>query len=94
MRYKFVGQLLAAIIVVYYGGVYVHHLPFIGAEALPDYIGQPFTVIAIVGMINALNLSDGLDGLAGGEALISLIAIAYLAYQFSGAAAMAIAAVT
>ena len=27
-RYKFIGQLLAAIIVVYYGDIYVSHFPF------------------------------------------------------------------
>jgi len=91
---KFFGQLVAAITVVYYGGVYVFHFPFMGLDALPQYIGKPFTVIAIVGMINALNLSDGLDGLAGGEALISLVAIAFLSYLYDAAVALAVAAVT
>jgi len=91
---KLFGQFLAAVAVVYVGDVYVHHFPFLGFEELPAIIGKPFTVIAIVGMINALNLSDGLDGLAGGEALISLAAIAYLSYQFDGAAAVAVAVAT
>ena len=93
-RYKFIGQILAAAVVVYYGDVYVYHFPFMGLTELPAYIGKPFTVIAIVGMINALNLSDGLDGLAGGEALISLAALAYLAYQYDGFDAAVIAVAT
>lgn len=92
--FKFIGQLIAAIVVVYYGDIYVIHFPFIGSGELPEYIGQPFTVIAIVGMINALNLSDGLDGLAGGESMISLAAIAYLSYIYDGSATLAIAAAT
>ena len=92
--FKFFGQLVAAVIVVYYGDVYVFHFPFMGFEELPQYIGKPFTVIAIVGMINALNLSDGLDGLAGGEALISLAAIAFLSYLYEAAAVLAVAAAT
>ena len=92
--FKFFGQLVAAVTVVYYGDIYVFHFPFMGVEELPQYIGKPFTVIAIVGMINALNLSDGLDGLAGGEALISLAAIAFLAYLYDGATALAVAAAT
>ncbi|MCK4674905.1 MAG: undecaprenyl/decaprenyl-phosphate alpha-N-acetylglucosaminyl 1-phosphate transferase, partial [Gammaproteobacteria bacterium] len=92
--FKFVGQVIAALIVVYYGDIYVFHFPFLGFEELPEYIGKPFTVFAIVGMVNALNLSDGLDGLAGGEALISLAAIAYLAYQFDSAVVIAVAAAT
>ena len=91
---KLAGQIIAAIIVVYYGDIYVFHFPFLALEELPGYIGKPFTVIAIVGMVNALNLSDGLDGLAGGEALISSAAIAYLAFQFDGAVAITVAAVT
>lgn len=89
---KLIGQIIAALIVVYYGEIYVIHFPFFTTEEIPAYIGKPFTVIAIVGMINALNLSDGLDGLAGGEALISLAAVAYMAYSYEGAAAVVIAA--
>lgn len=92
--YKFLGQFLAAITVVYYGDIFVFHFPFIGTENVTQYIGKPFTVIAIVGMINAMNLSDGLDGLAGGEALISLLAIAYLSFQFDGSVALAVSAIT
>ena len=92
--FKFFGQLVAAITVVYYGDIYVFHFPFMGLEELPQYIGKPFTVIAIVGMINALNLSDGLDGLAGGEALISLAAIAFLSYLYDASTALAVAGAT
>lgn len=92
--FKFIGQVIAAITVVYYGDLYVFHFPFLAFEEIPETIGKPFTVFAIVGMVNALNLSDGLDGLAGGEALISLAAMAYLAYQFDGAIVIAVAAAT
>lgn len=89
---KFIGQFASAIIVVYYGDIYVSHFPFIGLDLLDESIGRPFTVIAIVGMINAINHSDGLDGLAGGESLLSLGAIIYLAYIFDGSQVMLIAA--
>jgi UDP-GlcNAc:undecaprenyl-phosphate GlcNAc-1-phosphate transferase len=92
--FKFAGQLIASITVVYYGDLYVFQFPFMGLQELPQYIGKPFTVIAFIGMINALNLSDGLDGLAGGEALISLAAILYLAFLFDGTIVMTITAAT
>jgi len=78
---KFIGQFIAAIILVYYGNLYVYHFPFMGLEYLPERIGKPFTVFALMGMMNATNHSDGLDGLAGGLSLVSFIAIAYLIYQ-------------
>ena len=91
---KFIGQFVAAGVVVYYGDVYVHHFPFVEEGAVPAIFGKLFTIFAIVGMINALNLSDGLDGLAGGEALVSLFAIGYLAYLFDSNVALIIVAAT
>jgi UDP-GlcNAc:undecaprenyl-phosphate GlcNAc-1-phosphate transferase len=77
---KLVGQVLAVIPIVVVGGIYVTRLPLISDVALPVYLAVPFTVFALVGMINALNTSDGLDGLAGGEAVISFLAIGTVAY--------------
>lgn len=85
---KFIGQFVAAILVVYYGGVVVETFPFMDMEPLPANIGKPFTVVALVGMINAINHSDGLDGLAGGESLMSLAGILYLASQAEGTQTM------
>ena len=81
---KFIGQFMAAILVVYFGGVVVESFPFLGLDPLPPEIGKPFTVFALVGAINAINHSDGLDGLAGGESLMSLAGIVYLASQAAG----------
>jgi len=86
---KFSGQLFAAGLVVFYGGLYVSNFPFFGA--VPPEIGKPFTVFALMGMINAINHSDGLDGLAGGESMLSLIAIAYLGYLASNSSSVLIA---
>ena len=91
---KFVGQFLAAGVVVYYGDLYVSYFPLNNYETISESIGRPFTVIAIVGMINAINHSDGLDGLAGGESLISLGVIAYLAFVFDSALMLVISAAT
>jgi UDP-GlcNAc:undecaprenyl-phosphate/decaprenyl-phosphate GlcNAc-1-phosphate transferase len=77
---KFVGQLAAAGFVVYYGDLWVSHVPFVDG-ALPANIGKPFTMFALIGVINAINHSDGLDGLAGGETVLSLIALAILGYM-------------
>lgn len=81
---KFVGQLIAVIPVVYFGDLYVTHLPFLDMYEIPDTAGRLFTVFALIGMINAINHSDGLDGLAGGMSLLSLSCLAYLAYLMDG----------
>lgn len=91
---KFLGQFIAVIPVVYFGDLYVTHLPFMGLEPLPASIGKPFTVMAMMGMINAINHSDGLDGLAGGMSLLSLSCMAYLAYLADGALVILIALAT
>lgn len=77
-RVKFVGQIVAATGVVFGGDLYVSRLPFVGDFPLPEMLARPFSVFALVGVVNAVNHSDGLDGLAGGECLLSLGAIAAL----------------
>jgi UDP-GlcNAc:undecaprenyl-phosphate GlcNAc-1-phosphate transferase len=86
---KFAGQFLAVIPLVWFGGLWVSQVPFLGV-ALTESIGKPFTVFAIVGVINAVNHSDGLDGLAAGESLLSMGCIAYLA-RLAGDTALVLA---
>lgn len=88
---KFVGQFIAVLLVVYHGDLYVTQLPLLGLEPLHEAFGRVFTVIAMVGVINAINHSDGLDGLAGGESLLSFGALAWLAYQANDMTVVAIA---
>jgi len=79
---KFVGQVLAALVVIFYGGLKISllgdYLP--DGILIPDLVAIPLTLLAIVGVTNAINLSDGLDGLAGGSSLLIFICIGYLAY--------------
>src|SRR5438874_10204606 len=79
-RLKFLGQIIAVLIVVLYGRMVIRYVPFLGLEPLPDYVALPLTVFALVGVTNAINLADGLDGLAGGITLLSLGMIAILAH--------------
>lgn len=87
---KFLGQLIAVVIVVVYGDVVIRQLPF-GGSTIPDYISIPLTVFVLVGITNAINLADGLDGLAGGTTLLSLGCISLVAYLASDAELVLIA---
>lgn len=80
-RVKFLGQIVAVLTVMAYGGVYIRHVPLLtGADVLPFYLSFPITFLFLLGITNAINLSDGLDGLAGGMSLLSVGAIAFLGY--------------
>ncbi|MGN1385556.1 MAG: glycosyltransferase family 4 protein, partial [Bacillus sp. (in: firmicutes)] len=78
-KVKFIGQILAALVVVL-GGVQVDYinLPFGGGIEL-GVLSIPLTILWIVGITNAINLIDGLDGLAAGVSAIALITISGMA---------------
>ncbi len=80
-RMKFLGQVLAAAIIIGLAGVRLNTVPFVDDVLFPAWVAIPLTLLVIVGVTNAVNLADGLDGLAGGLSLISFAGIAYLAYQ-------------
>jgi UDP-GlcNAc:undecaprenyl-phosphate GlcNAc-1-phosphate transferase len=79
---KFLGQLLAALVIVFYGGVRIVSLGGLLPDdvILADWFATALTLVLLVGVINAINLADGLDGLAGGISLLSFCCIGYLAY--------------
>jgi UDP-GlcNAc:undecaprenyl-phosphate GlcNAc-1-phosphate transferase len=79
-RTKFLGQVVAALIVVVLGGAELTRTPFIYDGSLPGWFSVPFTVFVIVGVTNAVNLSDGMDGLAGGTSLLATGALGLLAW--------------
>lgn len=66
---------------VFAGPVQIHSLGALfggGAVALGPF-AAPFTVLVLLGYINALNMLDGLDGLAGGVACVALGLLAAVA---------------
>ena len=75
---KFIGQLVAAIIVVCYGNVIMQDISAYGLYLNFGIFAKPVTIIFILGIINCLNLIDGLDGLAGGIATIFFITISII----------------
>lgn len=75
--WRILAQVLASLIIIYWGGVRVEQLgPLFGmGETSLGALSVPFTVFATVGLINAMNMIDGADGLAG---LLGLAALAML----------------
>ncbi|HXE65544.1 MAG TPA: MraY family glycosyltransferase [Rhodanobacteraceae bacterium] len=76
---RVVVEIVAILVVISTTGVYVHSLGLLhGYDLQLGWLGIPFTVLAVIGLINAFNLMDGIDGLAGCLALVSAGAIALL----------------
>ena len=74
-KWRIGAQVLAALIMIWLGGVSVQQLAdVVGVHSFVlGWLSIPVTVFVVVGMINALNMADGVDGLAGGQALVSLL---------------------
>ncbi len=86
---RFGVQIIAALVMVYGGGVVLSDL----GRMLPSgevlelgVLAVPFTVFATIGVINALNMCDGLDGLSGTLALISIAGLMIVAFVNGGPA--------
>ena len=73
--WRILAQAIAALIIIYWGGVRVEQLgPLFGmGEMSLGYLSVPFTVFATIGLINAVNMVDGADGMAGLLGLAALM---------------------
>lgn len=79
-RYKFLVQIIAALVVVIYGQIYFTEITFLGFKLEFNlYISYILSVFFIVAISNAINLIDGLDGLAGGISSIYFLTIGIIA---------------
>jgi UDP-GlcNAc:undecaprenyl-phosphate GlcNAc-1-phosphate transferase len=75
--FKLLGQLVAALILIY-SGVQVNIFPF-------QWLNVAVSVLWVVGITNALNLLDNMDGLSGGVAAIAsafLLLLAAMSGQY------------
>lgn len=76
---KFIGQLVAACIIVFYGNIVLRDVSAFGIYIDFGYFSIPFTIFFILGCINCMNLIDGLDGLAAGISSIYFATIGIIA---------------
>ncbi|HZI69050.1 MAG TPA: MraY family glycosyltransferase, partial [Hanamia sp.] len=80
---KFVGQLIAAGIIIKFGGIEIKDLyGILGIHALPPTASFLISLFTIVVITNSFNLIDGVDGLAGSLGLLtSLVFGIYFYYS-------------
>lgn len=82
-RYKFLVQIIAACILVYYGNIYLNDISAFGLNLNFGVLSKPITVFFVLAIINAINLIDGLDGLAAGTSSIYFLAILVIAFMLN-----------
>lgn len=81
VRMRLAGQTLAALVVIVLGDVYLVNLgDLLGFGSIDlGVLSVPFTIFAMVGVMNAFNMIDGIDGLLGTSALVAALAFTVLA---------------
>ncbi|MDX1912282.1 MAG: MraY family glycosyltransferase [Saprospiraceae bacterium] len=75
---KLLGQCLVALILVYKAHILLTSLyGILGWHDLSHFTGFAFSLLIIVGIINAFNLIDGINGLAGSVGLLNCVAFGW-----------------
>ncbi|MGN6438921.1 MAG: glycosyltransferase family 4 protein [Agriterribacter sp.] len=81
---KFIGQIVAAFIIIYKGGVVIKSMHgFMGIYELPEAISLIMTYLTVIVIINSFNLIDGVDGLAAGLGIFTTLTFGTYFYVIS-----------
>lgn len=77
---KLLGQLVAAVIIVFYGGFLLNNVTAFGWSFDFGIWAYPITLLFIVACTNVINLIDGLDGLSSGISSIFFLTIGIIGF--------------
>ena len=84
---KLIGQVIAAGLLAWLGGLQIDQLPIGGVTIPSTWSSLALTLITVVVVMNMMNFIDGLDGLVAGIAIIAngaFFLYSYMALQVSG----------
>jgi UDP-N-acetylmuramyl pentapeptide phosphotransferase/UDP-N-acetylglucosamine-1-phosphate transferase len=71
---KFVGQVIAASILIHLGGIRLDSMHgLFGFQQVPEGFGLALSYLTIIVIINSFNLIDGIDGLASSLGIITML---------------------
>ena len=71
---KFIGQLIAAGIIIKFGGIQITNMHgFLGMYEIPHIASIVLSIFTIIVITNSFNLIDGVDGLAGSLGLLTTL---------------------
>ncbi|WP_179022254.1 glycosyltransferase family 4 protein [Winogradskyella forsetii] len=92
-RKKFVGQLLAAFLLIVFTDTRIHGLSgILEVTIMPYWLSVLFTLFVYLLIINAFNLIDGVDGLAGMLALMACSFFGIVFYLYDDISMLVLAA--
>jgi UDP-N-acetylmuramyl pentapeptide phosphotransferase/UDP-N-acetylglucosamine-1-phosphate transferase len=84
---KFIGQLVAAGIIIKFGGIQITNMHgFLGIYEIPHIASIILSIFTIIVITNSFNLIDGVDGLAGSLGVLTTLVFGtyfYLAGQLT-----------
>ncbi len=90
---KFVGQLIAAGIIIRFGGIQITDMEgFLGVNQIPHISSVVLTLFTVIVITNSFNLIDGVDGLAGSLGLLTTLVFGVYFY-FAGQPVYAVMAI-
>lgn len=70
---KFIGQLIAASILIHLGGIRLESMHgILGFNELPEAFSLALSYLTIIVVMNSFNLIDGVDGLAGSLGILTM----------------------
>ncbi len=78
--YKLIGHIIAASVIVFYGGILLNNITAFGFTFDFGIWAYPITILFIVACTNIINLIDGLDGLSGGICSIFYLTIGIIGF--------------
>lgn len=71
---KFLGQILAASIIIHLGGLRIDSMHgVLGLNEMPEAFSLALSYLTIIFIVNSYNLIDGIDGLAGSLGLLATL---------------------
>ncbi len=76
--YRFLIHILAAMVIVFYGGILLDNISAFGFSINFGILSYPITIFFIVACTDIIDLIDGLDGLSGGICSIFYLTIAII----------------
>lgn len=84
--FRFLAQISATVIIVYFGEAQLHTLGYLfgHTEFKLDRISLVFTVMCVLGVINAINMVDGIDGLSSGITIMTTVSLFTISFASVG----------